>query len=128
MSIHRTAHVINENHRLSFLPALVGPHYLTFEQLVYNEAEIQIQGYDKGYWEFVRAQLEGDDLDLTTGYMRWDSPTGKVTVSNSGNYFKGVVSDDAAGIIVSLVALNRLCWMTKDDKVINEFYKLILSL
>ncbi|HAU3562013.1 TPA: antirestriction protein, partial [Legionella pneumophila] len=41
-----------------------------------------------------------------------------------GNGYDGEVSADAAGIITTLCVLNQLCWKTKSDKTIQQYYLL----
>lgn len=101
------ARVINveESDRLSFLPYLFGDDFLIAEMQVYALASKMITGYEGGFWHFIRLPDGG-------GYIMPDC--GPVHLVNSENWFDRTVSADAAGIILTSLAINRRLWTHHD--------------
>ncbi|HGB5418273.1 TPA: antirestriction protein [Salmonella enterica subsp. enterica serovar Muenchen] len=97
------ARVINveESDRLSFLPYLFGDDFMIAEMQVYALAGKMITGYEGDFWHFIRLPDGG-------GYMMPDC--GPVHLVNSENWFDRTVSADAAGIILTTLAVNRRLW------------------
>ena len=89
---------VEESDRLSFLPDLFGNDFLAGEMQVYALAEKHITDYCGGFWHFIRLPEGG-------GYMMPDC--GRVHLVNSENWFDRTVSADAAGIILTSLAVNR---------------------
>lgn len=88
--------------RMSFLPVLFGDDYPQAEASVYGYACKYIRDYDGAEWAF---NLLADGA----GYL---SPCdGRVTLFNADNGFEGVMSGDAAGIVVTALVLNHRSWM-----------------
>ncbi|EAY4772597.1 antirestriction protein [Salmonella enterica] len=97
------ARVINveESDRLSFLPYLFGDDFMIAEMHVYALASKMITGYEGGFWHFIRLPDGG-------GYMMPDGD--RFHLVNSENWFDHTVSADAAGIILTSLAINRRMW------------------
>lgn len=89
---------VEESDRLSFLPYLFGDDFMIAEMQVYALARKMITGYEGGFWHFIRLPDGG-------GYMMPDC--GPVHLTNSENWFDSTVSADAAGIILTSLAINR---------------------
>ncbi|EBB8134294.1 antirestriction protein [Salmonella enterica] len=92
---------VEESDRLSFLPYLFGDDFMIAEMQVYALARKMITGYEGGFWHFIRLPDGG-------GYMMPDC--GPVHLTNSENWFDSTVSADAAGIILTSLAINRRLW------------------
>ncbi|EBE3720193.1 antirestriction protein [Salmonella enterica] len=102
-SNQQRARVINveESDRLSFLPYLFGDDFMLAELQVCALARKMITGYEGGFWHFIRLPDGG-------GYLMPDC--GPVHLVNSENWFDRTVSADAAGIILTSLAINRRLW------------------
>lgn len=96
---------VSESDRLSFLLYLFGDDYLLAEMQVYATAERYLPQYTGGFWRFIRLPEGG-------GYMAPDGD--RVHVVNDDNWFDKTLSGDAAGIVVTLLAINRRCWPHHD--------------
>lgn len=96
---------VSESDRLSFLPYLFGDDYLLAEMQVYATADRYLPQYTGGVWHFIRLPEGG-------GYMAPDSD--RVHLVNDDNGFDKTLSGDAAGIVVTLLAINRRCWLHHD--------------
>ena len=91
--------------RLTFLPKNVGQNsgrFLRYEHLTYTFMEKACPDYNGGFWEFYSLSNDGfyiapDSEDLLK--MQWHD-----------NYFDGVMSADAAGICISLMAQSAFAW------------------
>ena len=94
-----------EADRLSFLPYLFGDDYLLAEMQVYATADRYLPQYTGGFWHFIMLPAGG-------GYMAPDCD--RVHVVNDDNWFDKTVSGEAAGIIVTLLAINHRCWLHHD--------------
>ena len=94
--------LVADGDRLDFLPKYFGGIELMVigELLIYQTADELCPDYKGGYWLF---------HELSNGgfYMAPDSDA-PVRISVSGNYFDGMMSPDASGVVISLFAINRL--------------------
>jgi hypothetical protein len=112
-----TAEVVQENQRMDVLPALFGSAFMRGENLITGYMRNICAGYGGGYWDFIRLSNGGF-------YLRPDMDT--VELSIAGNGFEKEVSADAAGIVVTLYALNILMWDSADsdrDELLNHLYQ-----
>lgn len=91
--------------RLSFLPDMFGDDFLSAEMQVYSLADRYLPQYTGGFWLFIRLPEGG-------GYMAPDSD--RVHLINADNWFDKTVSGDAAGIVLTALAINRRCWVHHD--------------
>ena len=109
-----TASLVSEEDRMDFLPRHCGRHMLTFEDSIYAFARVLCPEYDGGYWNFW-------ELDNGGFFMspRGDEP---LLLRCSGNYYEGRMSPQAAGIVITLFALNSIC--EKDELFIEAYYRL----
>lgn len=98
--IIRTA--VPENKRQYFLPPAVGAKYmLAFEFYVYELAAQQIKDYTSGLLEFYNLSNGGWYMaPEIEGPVQMDCP----------NLFSGTLSADAAGIALTIIAINHLMW------------------
>jgi hypothetical protein len=93
--------LVADGNRLNFLPTYFGAELMLIgEMLVYQFADKLCPDYKGGYWLF---------HELSNGgfYMAPDFAA-PMRISVSGNYFDDVMSPDAAGVVISLFAINRL--------------------
>jgi len=93
--------LVADSNRLNFLPTYFGGELMLIgEMLVYQTADELCPDYKGGYWLF-------HELSNGCFYMAPDSDA-PVRISVAGNYFDGVMSPDAAGVVISLFAMNKL--------------------
>ncbi len=98
MSTVITRTLVPEDQRMDFLPDKVGvPTCIIFEQFLYATSERLSADYDGGYWQFY-------ELDNRGWYMAPGS--GEFGIAVDGNGYEGVLSADAFGIVVTLLAMN----------------------
>ncbi|QKJ89337.1 Antirestriction protein (plasmid) [Paramixta manurensis] len=100
--MHHASTVLNveESDRLSFLPYLFDNDYLLAELFVYQMARNHLPAYEGGRWHFIRLPEGG-------GYMMPDC--GPVRLVNPETGFDDTVGAEAAGIIITLLTINRRC-------------------
>lgn len=96
---------VEESDRLSFLPFLFGDDFMLAEMQVYALAQKHLPDYTGGIWHFIRLPEGG-------GYMMPDGDWFHLV--NGDNWFDRTVSADAAGIILTALAINRRCWRHHD--------------
>lgn len=101
-----SASVIPEDRRMAFLPRLFGAWYGIAENAIYRKAELHIEGYNGGEWDFM-------DLSIGSGYMVWKGAE-RVMFSVKGNGFQSEMSADAAGLVLTSFTLNHLAWHAYD--------------
>lgn len=71
--------------------------------------------YDGGYWEY---------FELTNGgfFLQPPSRNEGYNIFQWGNGYEGVVSEQAAGIIATMMVINHFGW--KDESFFPYYYKL----
>lgn len=111
-----TAHLVPENCRLGFLPGKCGPFYLKFERMAYAWMERLCEAYQGGYWAFY--DLNNGGFFLALDHME------PLHLVNGMNGFAGDLSGEAAGIAVSLFALNMLACESASEAIIDRYYAL----
>ncbi|HEY3620042.1 MAG TPA: antirestriction protein [Candidatus Sulfotelmatobacter sp.] len=93
---------VAENRRLNFLPKMFGTNYfLNGEASLFDFAHALMPDYAGGHWEFFHRT--GDGVHFAVPNV---PDASRLCVS--GNYFDREVSAQAAGIILSLFALNAM--------------------
>ncbi len=107
---------IEEKNRSQFLPKYIGNPFLKFEMYVYGFMERFAEEYQGGYWEF---------FELSNGGM-FICPQSdkKFRMINPMNHSDEVMTAEAAGIGVSLYALNALAFETSIPKLGTLYYAL----
>ena len=94
---------VPESKRMDFLPEVFGErNFMRGENMVYDSMMKMCNEYTGGFWEYYKLSNKGFYM-APMGY-------GKMHLLVEGNYFDGVLSADAAGIVASLVAINQLVW------------------
>lgn len=112
-----TARLIHEAHRSSFLPKYTGNLFWKFENVVYKTMDSICEDYAGGYWEFY--ELSNGGFYLAPALNQ------KLSISVSGNYYHGMISPDAAGVIATLFALFNLVWETQSKDLYEQYLRLI---
>jgi predicted outer membrane lipoprotein len=115
-SVTITAAPIIGYERLDFLPRMMGRHYLKGEALVFAWARRLSRDYDGGEWEFFELSNGG-------GYLA-PKRAGSLLMEWGPSGYRGTLTADAFGIVVSLFALCHLAEMTRDDQVIDCYHLL----
>ena len=107
--------LVPEDKRNDFLPGKLPAAFVAFEAFLFSAMSAQAPEYRGGYW---------DMYDLSNGsfYMAPTSRPEGFDIRVETNGYSGHMSQDAAGITASLVALNRLCWAAPADEEINDYY------
>lgn len=115
-----TATLVPLGQRLNFLPKLFPGLYIHGEIYVYKNIENIAEAYNGGFWNYYALSNGGF-------YMAPDMAEA-LHIKVAGNFFDGELSADAAGIVATLFALNRLMFQTQGttlcDRFINNFYAL----
>jgi hypothetical protein len=111
-----TATPVSEDKRISFLPKHFGVHFVSGEATIYAWAATLSADYAGGLWNYV---------ELSNGgfYVSPATPE-KLRVRWPDNYFDGEVSADAAGIIITLYALNHLAAKTLLNRFVDKYHSL----
>lgn len=110
-----TPTLVPTSERLEILSKIFGDDGFHVESLVYRFTDKFCDTYNGGYWNF---------FTLSNGgfYM---APTDYTTLPFScENGFSGDLSADAAGIVVTLYALNTLANSTEREHLIEMYYLL----
>ena len=111
---------VSEKDRLKFLPKHVGLYMTRFETLVYEWMTRLDEEYTGGYWEFY--ELDNGGFFLAPSEER-DYKLYSI------NYNEKVVSNIAAGITVTLFALNSLMVINNisdsmQSQLVDKYYAL----
>ncbi|MFN4267059.1 MAG: antirestriction protein [Aquabacterium sp.] len=117
--LHGQAKLVPESRRLEFLPMLFGEQLMIIgEMTVFSLMSKFSPDYHGGLWDFVEVP--------NGGYMRpsvsHDSRLYKFSCPD--NWFEGEVSADAAGIIVTLIALSHMSFKDRTDRCADHFHAL----
>lgn len=105
-----TASMVSAEERFNFFPSIT-KQYVHFEQAVFYFADLCIENYRGGYWEFV-ALSNG-------GLFCYPKTNETLTLINSMNDANVTVSSEAAGICIMLMALSRyslIAWEQGDQR------------
>lgn len=111
------AKLVSESQRLSILPKLFGERLMILgENTVYNQMGAMCPEYHGGFWDYYLLPNGGHYMVPTgcTQYqLSWDM-----------NGFSGTVSADAAGLIVTLIALSHMSFKDRTDTCAENFHKI----
>ncbi|MEZ0602950.1 antirestriction protein [Paraburkholderia sp. IW21] len=96
-----TAMKLPESRRLNFLPYMFGSSMMRGEALLYSYAtKLAPDEYRGGLWDFYKLSNNG-------GYAAPTTPE-RYNLAVQGNGFEGEMSNDAAGIVITMFVLNQL--------------------
>lgn len=114
--LHGAAQLVRDAKRMEFLPMLFGERLMMLgEMTVYAQMSNMCSQYLGGLWDFV--------LVPGGGYMR-PPMREHYDMYCPSNWFGGQVSADAAGIIVTLMALSHMSFKDQTDHCADRFYAL----
>lgn len=114
MTIEKT--LIPDADRSGFLPGFLGLNGFRFEMLAYHFMDQYCETYRGGYWHFY-ALSNG-------GMFICPDSADPFRVVNEVNTCDTVLSAEAAGIGVTLYALNALCFGPHDDRLVELYHAL----
>lgn len=112
-----TAALVPEANRLNFLPRHFGRLMMVVEREVFTQMRDLCESYSGGFFDF---------YDLSNGgcFMAL-SQSEPLKIEVLGNGYAGTLSAEAAGIVVTLFALNRLSFRFPHLECLAErFYQL----
>lgn len=107
---------VGQEDRLQFLPTLFGRHFMQVESAAYTWMRKLCGDYEGGYWEFLTLPNGG-------GYLR--PADGPWVLDVDGNGFRGRLSNDAAGIVVTLFALSHLSFRFPDSELGGIYHRVL---
>ncbi|MGU9944976.1 antirestriction protein, partial [Bordetella avium] len=113
-----TAALVDDEHRLDFLPTYFGPRLMMRgEALVYGWMRRLAESYNGGFWNY---------YTLTNGGFYMAPVLGRLRLEVDGNGYSGEMSADAAGIVATLFALGQLAAETQGtdecDALIDRYH------
>lgn len=109
--------LVFERDRLATMANVFGSHATIFEANAFNVlGRLAGAQYTGGYWNFYRLS--------NGGFYMAPRADKSFRLTNADNHYEGSVTPDAAGIIASLFALNRLCARTQIEEHIELYYHL----
>ena len=119
-----TASLVPEEARLNFLPTYFGEQLMMrAERVVYFCMSKLSEDYKGGLWNFYTLS--------NGGFYLAPADYGQMRVSVAGNWFKGELSADAAGIVATLFALPQVASVAQGlgldaqaDALIDHYYLL----
>jgi len=116
-----TSSLVDECGRLFFLPKYFGNLFLVGENMVYQFADKLSVDYKNGLcalWNFY--ELSNGGFYMAPAY------DGAMNIAVDSNYFEGEVSSDAAGIVITLFAVNTIVNSLHEkhdvDDLIDRYY------
>lgn len=120
MSSIITAKIVDENKMLAFLPRKLPRHFSQFESLVYYIASKAIKKHTGGNWEFIELSNQGF-------YLRPLLGGSKVEVQIENNAYNGTVTEDAAGIIVTILSVTLMRHKSPRVKSLYNYQKALIE-
>ena len=113
-----TAVLVDDDHRLDFLPAHFGPRLMMRgESLAYAWMRRLAEDYNGGFWNY---------YTLTNGGFYMAPVLGRLHLEVAGNGYSGEMSADAAGIVATLFVLGQLAADTQGtaecDALIDRYH------
>jgi len=108
-----TASRVSASQRLNFLPRHFGRYMMKVESSIYDQFREIAPAYDGGFWHYV---------DLSNGgcYL---APEGETfLIDQPSNYFRGIVSADAAGVIVTLYVLSAMSFKYSEEPLFADHF------
>lgn len=111
-----TAKLVSESKRLSILPKYTGKNFGSVEASIFDAMREYCSDYQGGYWYMY--ELSNGAFYMAPGRDEM------LPISCAGNFYDGSMTADAAGLVASLVGINRVVWKTESQQLINLFYAL----
>ena len=110
---------IHSRSRMRFLPKHFGNYFLHIEPSIYSRADRILNGYGEssGYWEY---------YETTEGHgFLVPAMAGPVTMENAENYRTEKMSPEAAGLTLTILALNYLARRHNSQFLCDKWEKLM---
>ena len=107
--------IVDDEQRLDLLPTFFGFDCVNVENTIYRFMRLLTPFYDGGFWEFMQLSNGGFYMYCTgsgTYQMEWEM-----------NGFSGEVSNETAGIIVTLFTLSNLSMYYYEKEKIKMYEK-----
>lgn len=111
-----TATVVAEDRRMGTLPRFFGRYFGAVENSIFDAMGSLCEAYNGGFWHFY--ELSND------AFFMAPATDGKLALECPGNYFKGELSAEAAGIVATLFGLCRVAERYPVDQVIDRYHAL----
>lgn len=114
-----TASLVSSKNLNSFLTKHLDDFSFLFNINLSSALENMCEDYKFTNWQYYSLSnggLYAAPTPVTEGQL--------INISVKGNGYQGLLSPDAAGIVVSLYILNALSWRTEKDSIIELFYLL----
>jgi hypothetical protein len=111
-----TSTIVEETDRNMFMVTHFPTAYMKVENGIYNTMDKFCKDYRGGYWDFVELSNGGGYMSLET-----EAPDGMQV--SCDNYYRGVMTLDAASITANLYAINKAVWDDPDNEaLVNQYY------
>lgn len=111
------ANLVADEKRIDFLPEFFGADLmLVGENYAYVWLSRLSKDYKGGYWNFYKLS--------NGGFYMAPAVPGKIEIIGFGNFYEGMVSADAAGIIATLFALGCLLEQFPAQRFIDLYHQL----
>lgn len=109
-----TVSLVSNRKRMSILPKYAGKHMMMVEAMIFDAMREYCNDYQGGCWYM---------YELTNGgfYMA-PGRAETLAMSCAGNFYEGTMSADAAGVVATLVGINRAVWRTHSEPLTTLFY------
>lgn len=117
------ARLVPENERMSIASKYVGVHpwLMLLDATIFAQLQSMCPAYSGGYWEIVETGNEA--------YFMWprmeSKRRGGLLELSSENGATCLVTPEAAGLVASLFAFNKMCWSTQRDNHVALFQNLM---
>ena len=107
--------IVPDDQRLGFFPKYAGKYFLQLEAMIFQTMDRLCPDYHGGMW---------DMWELSNGgcYLSPALSDSHIRMVCEGNCFEGKLSTDAAGIVVSSVAINHLAWSVSEPEQFNKLF------
>lgn len=112
-----TAKVVSNGARIHALPKHFKNHFAMYENTIYRHADMLINGYNGGYWDFI---------ELSNGgfYMKPNLDSDLISMSFP-NYYEDEIEADVAGVIISLYTYSVLHPYVDGDLMAKHYHNLL---
>ena len=111
-----TASEIKDEDRLYVLPHYFGAFMMTVEASIFNCMGEISSDYKGGIWKF--------NVLSNGGFYMSPEFDGNMKISVEGNYFEGLLSPDAAGIVACLFTYSRMSFTPEASHIGQQFHLL----
>ncbi len=112
-----------EGERLGIMPKYIGnsPWLMLLDSTIFAQLQAMCAAYSGGYWEMV--ETGGGAFFMWPRLEAKERGGTLLLVSENG--CECLVSPEAAGIVASLYAFNKMCWSTRKEQHALLFHNLM---